>query len=238
MSETMKQVGATFAVLDGCADDLVQAMEGIGAASEKVASVIKVIDGLAFQTNILALNAAVEAARAGEAGLSFAVVADEVRHLARRSADAARDTAALIEESMQKSHGGQEKVLRVQTSIHAAAEVSARVQELVAAVNSGSGEQSQGLNQITQAIHQMESITQSTAASAEESASAAAELNAQSEALNDTVDRLAALIDGENAGGGRSTRPSPATGTHRALSSRPRGTVGLIPGPESEFPLD
>ena len=194
MSETMKQVGATFAVLDGCADDLVQAMEGIGAAGEKVASVIKVIDGLAFQTNILALNAAVEAARAGEAGLSFAVVADEVRHLARRSADAARDTAALIEDSMGRTARGRESVGKLTETVRRNRELAATIVSLTEEVATGSAEQSIGMEQIARAMTRIEQVTQRTAAAAGQSASAGTEISAHGQALQDVVAELESLV--------------------------------------------
>jgi methyl-accepting chemotaxis protein/methyl-accepting chemotaxis protein-1 (serine sensor receptor) len=128
-----------------------------------VARIIRVIDEIAFQTNILALNAAVEAARAGEAGMGFAVVADEVRHLAQRCAQAARDTAALIEESISTSNHGKTK--------------------LVEEVSLGSQEQTRGIEQVARALTQMEQVTQQSAASTEESAAAAEELTAQASTL-------------------------------------------------------
>ncbi len=130
--------------------------------SDKIAKIIKVIDEIAFQTNILALNAAVEAARAGEAGMGFAVVADEVRNLAQRCAQAAKDTAALIEESIAKSNDGKTKVDQVATAIRAITEESAKVKTLVDEVNLGSQEQARGIEQIGKAITQMEQVTQKT----------------------------------------------------------------------------
>jgi methyl-accepting chemotaxis protein len=153
-----------------------------------------VIDEIAFQTNILALNAAVEAARAGEAGMGFAVVADEVRNLAQRCAQAASDTASLIEDSIAKSHDGKSKVDLVAAAIRAVSEEAAKVKTLVDEVNTGSQEQARGLEQISKAIIQMEQVTHKAAANAEESASAAEELNAQSETQKQVVERLTVLV--------------------------------------------
>jgi methyl-accepting chemotaxis protein len=172
----------------------VAAMTEINTQSGKISKIIKVIDEIAFQTNILALNAAVEAARAGEAGMGFAVVADEVRNLAQRCAQAAKDTASLIEESIAKSNDGKSKVDQVAAAIRENTEESTKIKTLVDEVNLGSQEQARGLEQIGKAITQMEQLTQKTAANAEESASAAEELNAQSEGLKDVVERLTAMV--------------------------------------------
>jgi methyl-accepting chemotaxis protein/methyl-accepting chemotaxis protein-1 (serine sensor receptor) len=180
--------------------EMVSAMEGINASSQKISKIIKVIDEIAFQTNILALNAAVEAARAGEAGMGFAVVADEVRNLSQRCAQAAKDTADLIEESIQRSDGGRLKVDQVAVAIRAITAEAAKVKVLTDEINLGSIEQSGGIDQIARAITQMEQVTQSTAANAEESAAAAEELNAQAEHMKDVVGALRAMVDGAAAG--------------------------------------
>jgi methyl-accepting chemotaxis protein len=173
-------------------------MREINAASDKVGKIIKVIDEIAFQTNILALNAAVEAARAGEAGMGFAVVADEVRNLAQRSAQAAKDTASLIEESITKSNEGRAKVDQVATAIRAITDSAQKVRTLVDEVKLGSEEQARGIEQISKAISQMEQVTQKAAANAEETASAGEEMSAQATTLNSIVERLRALVGGSS----------------------------------------
>jgi methyl-accepting chemotaxis protein/methyl-accepting chemotaxis protein-1 (serine sensor receptor) len=184
-------------------EQMVVAMGEINASSDKVSKIIKVIDEIAFQTNILALNAAVEAARAGEAGMGFAVVSDEVRNLAQRCAQAAKDTAALIEESIAKSTHGKGKVDQTAGAIRAITEESSQIKVLVDEVNLGSQEQARGIEQIGKAISQMEQVTQKAAANAEECASAAEELNAQSQTLKDIVERLTAMVGGRGSGGAR-----------------------------------
>lgn len=192
-----------FAQTNQSLDQSVAAMGEINAQSDKIAKIIKVIDEIAFQTNILALNAAVEAARAGEAGMGFAVVADEVRNLAQRCAQAAKDTSALIEESIARSNHGKVRVDQVASAIRAITEEAVRVKALVDEVNLGSQEQARGIEQIGKAIAQMNQVTQSTASSAEESASSAEELNAQSDTLKDIVERLTAMVGGGAAAHGQ-----------------------------------
>ena len=203
--------GLKFVETNQSLEHTVAAMTEINAQSGKISKIIKVIDEIAFQTNILALNAAVEAARAGEAGMGFAVVADEVRNLAQRCAQAAKDTAILIENSIAKSKDGKTKVDQVAVAIRGITEDSGRIKTLVDEVNLGSQEQARGIQQIGQAIVQMERVTQTTAASAEEGAAAAEELTAQSEALKDIVDRLNIMVGG-GAGRTVSHRQADASG--------------------------
>ena len=147
-------------------DQMVVAMNEITTSSGKISKIIKVIDEIAFQTNILALNAAVEAARAGEAGLGFAVVADEVRNLAQRCAQAAKDTADLIEDSVVKSNAGKVKVDQVAGAIRIVTDEAAKIKVLVDEISVGSQEQARGIEQIGSAITQMDQVTQRAAASA------------------------------------------------------------------------
>jgi methyl-accepting chemotaxis protein/methyl-accepting chemotaxis protein-1 (serine sensor receptor) len=216
-ADRVTESGQMFANANQSLDQMVVAMGEINTQSDKISKIIKVINEIAFQTNILALNAAVEAARAGEAGMGFAVVADEVRNLAQRCAQAATDTAALIEESITKSNEGKVKVDRVAVEIQAIAEKSAQVKTLVDQVNLDSREQARGIEGIGNAIAQMEQVTQGTAASAEESAAAAEELTAQSETLKDIVGNLTTMVGG---GDGYAARRSATS--RRAPGGKPR----------------
>jgi methyl-accepting chemotaxis protein len=194
----------------------VQSMSSIKDSSVKVSKIIKTIDEIAFQTNILALNAAVEAARAGEAGMGFAVVAGEVRNLAQRSAQASKDTAALIEESVTNAEQGSVKVEQVAATITQFTEAVGKVKIINDQVSHASRQQSQGIDQVSQAISQMEKVTQTTAASAEESAAASEELNAQAETTLSAVMELEAMV------GGASAQPA----TARVRSSKPAASTG------------
>jgi methyl-accepting chemotaxis protein/methyl-accepting chemotaxis protein-1 (serine sensor receptor) len=209
---------------------MVVAMSDIKTSSDKVGKIIRVIDEIAFQTNILALNAAVEAARAGEAGMGFAVVADEVRNLAQRCAQAARDTAGLIEESICKSNEGKMKVDQVAAAIQAITQESAKVKALVDEVSVGSQEQTRGIEQVSKALMQIEQVTQQSAANAEESAAAAEELTAQASTLMEVVDQLSAMVGGVKASHrSQETAPARNAGTglmslQKTASRKPRGT--------------
>jgi methyl-accepting chemotaxis protein len=195
---------------NGALGEMVASMTAIKQSSDKVARIIKTIDEIAFQTNILALNAAVEAARAGEAGMGFAVVADEVRALAQRSAQAARDTADLIETSMQRSNDGQARMVQVTGAMQAITASTGEVKTLIDQVSEASRQQAQGIDQVSRAIAQMERVTHATAATAEESAAASDELKQQATASKALVARLAGLVDG-------SAPPPPAPAAKRRV---------------------
>lgn len=175
-------------------EHMVSSMQQLDASSIKVSKIIKVIDEIAFQTNILALNAAVEAARAGAAGAGFAVVADEVRSLAKRCAGAASETSELIEGSVTSTREGLVQVEQVTQAIRQIALSGAAVKVLVDEVSTGSQEQAQGIEQISRAIVQMNTVTQNTAATAEESASASQEMLAQMGALKQMADDLLEMV--------------------------------------------
>jgi methyl-accepting chemotaxis protein len=178
---------------------LVTAMNEIRTSSGKVQKIIKVIDEIAFKTNILALNAAVEAARAGEAGAGFAVVAEEVRNLAQKCAQAANDSATIVEESMQRANEGKTRLDSVAISVQAVTTESVKVKSLVDQINVASMEQTRGISQIARSIGQMEQVTQASAANAEESAAAAEQLTAQSSLLSEIVTSLGLVIGGASA---------------------------------------
>ncbi|HEY4249348.1 MAG TPA: methyl-accepting chemotaxis protein [Lacunisphaera sp.] len=208
------------------------AMDAIKVSSDNIAKIIRTIDEIAFQTNILALNAAVEAARAGEAGLGFAVVAEEVRALAQRSAQAARETATKIEDSIEKSRQGVHISAKVSASLTEILDKARKVDDLIAEIATSSREQSQGIGQISIAVTQMDKVTQNTAATAEESASAAEELSAQAENMKESVHQLLRLV-GEAAGGPSLERPTPTAPETKTISrsSQPPDRILTSPVP-------
>ena len=172
-------------------NDLTGSMEEISRASRETFRIIKTIDEIAFQTNLLALNAAVEAARAGEAGAGFAVVADEVRNLALRSAEAARNTSAMIENTIRKINEGAELVSKTNEAFRQVAESAAKVGELLAEIAGASNEQAMGITQVSKATFEMDKIVQQNAASAQE-------LSAQAHQLDDIVSELLNITTGRD----------------------------------------
>ncbi len=179
-------------------DKLTISMAEIYKASEETSKIIKTIDEIAFQTNLLALNAAVEAARAGEAGAGFAVVADEVRNLAIRAAEAAKNTASLIEGTVKRIKDGSEVVGATEKDFREVAVNVEKSSELVGEISAASLEQAQGIEQINKAVNEMDKVVQRNAATAEESASASGEMNAQATQMKKRVLELMTLISGSN----------------------------------------
>ncbi len=202
----MKEGNQVVVRADQSMTQLTGSMEEISGASEETSKIIKTIDEIAFQTNLLALNAAVEAARAGEAGAGFAVVAEEVRNLAMRAADAAKNTADLIEGSVKKIKEGSELVARTNEAFKEVTVSSTKVGELVGEIAAASAEQAQGIDQVNKAIVEMDKVTQQNAANAEETASASEEMSAQAAQLKDVASRLLETVGGNNGYNGNGSR--------------------------------
>jgi methyl-accepting chemotaxis protein/methyl-accepting chemotaxis protein-1 (serine sensor receptor) len=179
---------------DRAVNTMIASMDDINASNRKVSKIIKIIDEIAFQTNILALNAAVEAARAGEAGLGFAVVADEVRNLAQRCAQAAQDTTQLIEDSVSKAQGGRGSVEQVNIVFREISANAGKLSAIIRNVSAGSEQQATGMAEIARSVAQMNQTVQTTAAHAEESAAATNEMEVQAGTLHDVAQSLHELV--------------------------------------------
>ncbi|GMT48654.1 MAG: hypothetical protein IEMM0008_0193 [bacterium] len=195
VSDTSKIVSEA----SGSMKQLKNAINNITASSEETGKIIKVIDEIAFQTNLLALNAAVEAARAGEAGMGFAVVADEVRNLAQRSAEAAKNTAQLIDNSIKKINEGNKLTKNTEQSFNEVVDMTKKLKELMDEVSTSSQEQSRGIEQITETVASLSTVTQNNSATSEESATASDVMNAQATSLMGVVSDLVSLV-GQNGG--------------------------------------
>lgn len=230
-ADTARQAAAISTQTKAAADNSNAAMRQMSEAIDRIqksavetAKIIKVIDEIAFQTNLLALNAAVEAARAGDAGRGFAVVAEEVRNLAMRSAEAAKSTAGLIENSVEAARNGVSLTGEVARHLSEIQQASDKVNGLVAEIATGSEEQSRGIAQVNTSVGQVDQVTQAAAAGAEESASAAAELSAQAEQLQAVVNELQKLV-GRTAECGE---PEPARHNARPHTGA-KASVGALP---------
>jgi methyl-accepting chemotaxis protein len=194
LAASASQVAAKGGAVVG---EVVSTMDQITASSRKIADIIGVIDGIAFQTNILALNAAVEAARAGEQGRGFAVVASEVRNLAQRSAQAAREIKSLINDSVARVDTGSQLVNDAGATMHEIVTQVKRVADLIGEITSSTLEQSSGISQVNQAVTQLDQMTQQNAALVEQSAAAAESMKEQADDLTRAVSqfRLDASVD-------------------------------------------
>ena len=219
----MKDTNQVVAFANQSMQKLIIAMQDLSTASDETQKVVKTIDEIAFQTNLLALNAAVEAARAGEAGAGFAVVAEEVRNLALRSAEAAKNTAVLIEGTVKKVGDGSELVNKTNDEFTKVAESGSRVGELVGEISAASNEQAQGIGQVNTAVTEMDKVTQQNAANAEETASAAEEMSAQAEQMKEYVNELVLLV------GGSSDKHH-----HTTVAVRPQKKYTGLPVPQSK----
>ena len=215
---------ASSVAVDGgeVVSQVVDTMRGINESSRKIADIISVIDGIAFQTNILALNAAVEAARAGEQGRGFAVVASEVRSLAQRSAGAAKEIKELINASVERVEHGTALVDKAGATMQEVVASIRRVTDIMGEISAASSEQSAGVGQITEAMTQMDRATQQNAALVEESAAAAESLRAQALQL---VEAVAVFKLEQSDGSGRSLSMTPLSPVRRAPASAPRAAT-------------
>jgi methyl-accepting chemotaxis protein len=213
--------------------DVVTTMDQINTSSKKIADIIGVIDGIAFQTNILALNAAVEAARAGEQGRGFAVVAGEVRNLAGRSADAAREIKTLIGASVERVESGTRLVQDAGTTMNEIVHSVQRVSDIIGEISAATSEQSSGISQVNGAVAQLDQMTQQNAALVEESAAAAESLKDQATRLSSVVSRFQlSAQDAANTSPVAAAKASPA-----AARPAPSGTAARKASPAAKAPV-
>jgi methyl-accepting chemotaxis protein len=237
----MKEASSVVNEANQSMQQVISSMTEISKASEETQKIIKTIDEIAFQTNLLALNAAVEAARAGEAGAGFAVVADEVRNLAIRAADAAKNTADLIEGTVKRVTDGTALVHRTNEAFVQVSGSTSKVGELVGEISAASNDQAKGVEEVNNAVTEMDKVTQQNAANAEESASASEEMNAQAEQMSAHASELMSMVGGRSFDG--HTRPVKNV-KRRPFKKAERTKALMAPvkkkeaGPEEILPLD
>lgn len=223
-NQLMASSGEILAHATQSMERLTESMEAITRSSQETSQIVKTIDEIAFQTNILALNAAVEAARAGESGAGFAVVADEVRGLAQRSAKAASDTGALIEDTVSKISDGAQLVSTTAKSFSRAAENSHELQSLLSEISGAASQQDERIGYINNSVGSIDRITQQNAANAEESAAATMELRGQAQELKQLIGDLSAVVHGSTVHQTSAKRPAaptqPKSQTNRSGSQK------------------
>lgn len=229
-SEQVGKAGEELTLSNQRMQDMISAMSEISQSSSEIGKIIKTIEDIAFQTNILALNAAVEAARAGSAGKGFAVVADEVRNLASKSAEAAKNTTALIEKSIQAVENGTKIADSTAKALLLTVESTKIAVDVVDKISDATSEQSNSIQEVTQGIDQISSVVQTNSATAEESAAASEELSSQAEMLKSQVRKfklrsdaaVAAITEpdpSEDSEGDFESSPMPSSSGHESYSA-------------------
>jgi methyl-accepting chemotaxis protein len=226
MTEARRAVGQANKSMD----NLTSSMNQISKASLETQKIIKTIDEIAFQTNLLALNAAVEAARAGESGAGFAVVADEVRNLAMRAAEAARNTANLIEGTVKTVNEGSHIVATTNSEFHEVEAAVSKSGELVGEIAAASSEQAQGIDQVSKAVTELDKVVQMNSANAEQSAAASEEMNAQAEQVKSFVGDLEAMVGGSKGKGNSGKR----VGLKSVVNKKDKIQIAALPANEKK----